>query len=88
MLTYKNVVMSGSEIYKLLSKRDHSGSDKDIYAQDLQYFHTQAVRQGKLNEFYKLIEKAEKQGKNVGSKYNPEDGVLYDELPFDSIAIV
>lgn len=83
LLRSKIIVMSGLDIYKeYQKKRDHSGSEIDIYASDLNNLWSHASANNELNEFYKLLEEAEITDKKLVFK---ENGMIDDYFMKDVI---
>lgn len=72
--------MSGKELFQKLSVRDYSGSDADRYAQWLQTVHFHLQMSGQEDEFFKLLEIAEKENKQI----EPQDP-LAEEFFIDSL---
>ncbi|QFG53650.1 hypothetical protein [Chryseobacterium sp.] len=60
--------MTGEEIYNRLSIRDHSGSEKDQYAQFLRTLYRSLTLSGQRNEFFELLKQADEQGKKIDLK--------------------
>jgi len=79
---------TGVEIFDAYQKqRDFSGSEIDRYAQDLSTYFFHAKMQGKVEVFYKLLEKAEKVNKkNVFVE--PLEDILYDDYPVEDLILV
>lgn len=79
---------TGKEIFKAYQKqRDHSGSPADAYAQDLCTFLMHAELQGKAEKFYQLLEKAEKENKQI-SFIEPCPDILYDDYPVEKLILI
>lgn len=70
----------GETLFKKLSVRDYSGSPADEYAQTLQtiFFHLSLSNQ--QNDFYKLLEKAEKENKKIIVTDSSADEYTIDSL--------
>ena len=79
---------TGAEILKAYqSQRDFSGSKIDSYAQDLSTYFFHAKMQGKVEVFYKLLEKAELENKKIEFVEPPMD-ILYDDYPVEDLILV
>lgn len=77
--------MTGEEIYKQYQeKRDYSGSEADVYAQELDTMYGSCSLNGEEEEFYKLLESAHNEGKNLVFKESAE---LNDFYTFDDLTI-
>lgn len=79
---------TGKELFEAYQKqRDHSGSEADAYAQDLYTFLVHAQLQGKAEVFYQLLEKAEKENKQI-SFTEPDPDILYDDYPVEDLILI
>jgi len=67
--------------------RDYSGSELDTYAQDLSTFLMHAQMQGKAEVFYRLLEKAEKENKQI-SFIEPAPEILYDDYLVEDLILI
>ncbi|MCC2590347.1 hypothetical protein [Chryseobacterium sp. MFBS3-17] len=74
--------MSGKSLFEKLSVRDYSGSDADQYAQWLQTIHFQLKMNGQEDDFFKLLEKADEEKKQIVAQ-DP----LAEEFDIDSISL-
>lgn len=74
--------MKDKDLYRKLSKRDYSNSLQDEYAQSLQAYWYHCVLSGQEKAFYKLLEKANNENKQL-SLSNP----FTDEISFRDIII-
>lgn len=79
--------MTGQQLYDKLSVRDHSGSEADEYAQLLILLENHALINGEIDEFYSLLEKAEKEGKKLSFPDPPEELLIEDYMIEDVILI-
>lgn len=76
--------MDGKKIFeKYISKRDHSGSDSDKYAQLLLTLH-QYIK----NDLYILLEQADTQGKRIALKEDFSTSILFSEYSVKDIIFV
>ena len=57
--------MTGEELYQKISQRDYSGSDDDQYAQLLKTLYYNLMVSGQEQQFLKLLETAQKNGKKI-----------------------
>ncbi len=57
--------MTGEELYQKISQRDYSGSDDDQYAQLLKTLYYNLMVSGQEQQFFKLLETAQKNGKKI-----------------------
>lgn len=80
--------MKGYELYKHLFKRDYSMSEADRYAQALGIIRYHAMIHNYVEEFYLLLEKAEKQGKKIEIEAPFDENVLYDDILFEDLILV
>ena len=71
--------------FNKFSQRDYTGSSKDVYAQLLSTLHHHLWCSGEIEKFYELLEKAEKQNKQIALKTNSID---QDEYFFDDLVLV
>ena len=79
---------TGTEIFEAYQKqRDFSGSEMDSYVQDLTTFFFHSQMQGKVDVFYELLEKAEKQNKKIVF-VEPGEEILYDDYPVEDFVLV
>jgi hypothetical protein len=67
--------------------RDHSGNVLDEYAQTLDTFLMHAQFNNEVEEFYKLLIKAEKLNKHIDYKEMPED-IMYDDYFVSEMILV
>ncbi len=75
---------TGEEIFKKLSVRDYTNSDSDNYAQDLQTYFFESASNGQADEFFLLLERAEKEGKKIVLDKGAEES---DEYSIDSFTL-
>lgn len=79
---------AGAEIFEAYQKqRDFSGSEIDSYAQDLSTYFFHAKMQGKVEVFYKLLEKAEKENKKI-EFVEPDETILYEDYTVEDLILV
>jgi hypothetical protein len=67
--------------------RDHTGSEIDSYAQDLLTYLMHAQLQSKAEVFYQLLERAEKENKQI-SFIEPSPEILYDDYLVEDLILV
>jgi len=72
--------MIGEELFKKLSQRDYSGSDQDLYAQWLQTLHYNLILSGQENQFFEMLEKAEKENKKIIAAFLEAEEFFIDSL--------
>lgn len=79
---------TGKDLFEAYQKqRDHSGSTADEYTQDLYTFLAHAQLQNKAEVFYQLLEKAEKENKQM-SFIEPAPDILYDDYPVEDLILI
>ncbi|REC50816.1 hypothetical protein DRF62_18660 [Chryseobacterium piscium] len=74
--------MEGERIYKKLSKRDHTGSNSDKYAQLLQTIFLHLSGNNEIKMFYELLDRAQKQNKllSIDDPDNVKDEYCFSDL--------
>ncbi|MEJ7778678.1 MAG: hypothetical protein WKF68_03730 [Daejeonella sp.] len=78
---------TGAALFEEYQKlRDYSGSETDSYAQDLCTFLMHAQQQGKAEVFYQLLERAEKENKQI-SFIEPSPEILYDDYLVEDLIL-
>lgn len=78
---------TGKELFEAYQKhRDVSGNKIDSYAQDLSTYWVHASMQGKEAVFYKLLEKAERENKQISFK-EPGPDIFYDDYPVEDLIL-
>lgn len=79
--------MTGEGIFKhLISLRDHSGSPEDEYANDLEFFHYQAMLHHEEKEFFDLVLQAHNEEKRIIHIWDCR--ILIDGYPPGSLTLV
>lgn len=79
---------TGEEIFEAYQKqRDFSGTKIDSYAQELTTYWAHASLQGKETDFYKLLEKAERENKQISFK-EPGPEIFYDDYPVEDWILI
>lgn len=79
---------TGEQIYLAYHRqRDHSGSAIDKYAQDLDTFFFHASVQNETDEFYKLLEEADRLDKQL-SYEDRDPTIMWDDYPIDGIILI
>lgn len=74
--------MSGENLFLKLSKRDFSGSEADLYAQELQTMFSHFAASGEISEFYSKLETAEKNGQKLSLADDEADEYSVESLTF------
>ena len=67
-------------------RRDYSGSEQNIYAQDIETFYIQSVLHNEEDGFLALLEKAEKEHKKI--VYIPIEGAFSDDIFLKELSLV
>jgi hypothetical protein len=81
-------VKTGEEIFEYYQKyRDFSGSAIDSYSQDLMTFMFHAGVHGKAEVFFKLLEKAEQENRQI-SYQERDPNILWDDYPIEGLILV
>ena len=77
--------MKLNNLYLKLSERDYSNNDKDKYAQLLQTIHYHMSSNGEIDLFYNLLEKADKENKEIIIK---PTSINLEEFSFSDLLII
>lgn len=86
VLLFPKIHFTMDLLNKYLSKRDYSGSEEDIYAQDIETFYNFSLLHNEEGRFLALLKKADKEQKRI--TYATEQDVLCSDIFVHQLTLV